>query len=144
MAGSQASHAAGDADAFAENMAMVFPDIAAARAAFRADRVVFGATGGGGVRSSDYYGWAAVSRRCVERTWGAVGLELVRWRPSGELFSQELAILVRTRVWPWQRGVRGIRHAVARQVVRVAALLPASTRAAVRRRIAPRSAPRSR
>ena len=135
VAGAQASRAAGNVDAFAENMAMVFPDIADAHAAFHADRVVFGATGGGGVRTSDYYGWAVASRRCIERTWGAAGLELVRWRPSGELFPQALAVLVRTRGRPWQPAVRGVRHAAARQAHRAGARLPAPVRAAVRRRI---------
>ncbi len=85
----------------------MFDDPAAARAEFRADRVVFGATGGGGVRTSDYYGWAVASRRAVERIWGDAGLELVRWRPSGELFQQALAVLVRTDDSPAARAVRG-------------------------------------
>lgn len=140
VAGAQALQAAGEADAFDQNMALIFPDVAGTRAAFRADRVVFDGAGGGGVRTSDYYGWAVASRRCVERIWGAAGLELVRWRPSDELISQSLAVLVRTRAWPGKQGLRSVRHTGARQAVRLKALLPPSARAAVRRRISRRSA----
>ncbi|MGY1807348.1 class I SAM-dependent methyltransferase [Blastococcus sp. SYSU D00669] len=133
VAGARAAVTAGDADPFAERMAEVFPDVDAARAAFAADRVVFGATGGGGVRTSDYYGWAAASRRCVERVWGDAGLQLVHWRPSGELFPQALAVLVRTGAPPWRRPLRRVRHVAARQAHRVGARLPFPARAVVRR-----------
>jgi hypothetical protein len=140
--GAQAAVARGDADDFARSMATVFADAAEARAGFRADRVQFGATGGGGVRTSDYYGWAAASRRCVERIWGNAGLELVRWRPSGELFPQALAVLVRTSDGPGSRVLRTARrearHAVARSLDGVRARVPAPVSAAVRRVRRPR------
>ncbi|MFD2090357.1 class I SAM-dependent methyltransferase [Blastococcus deserti] len=102
----------GAADDFAASMATVFADVPAARAGFRADRLQFGATGGGGVRTEDYYGWAAVPRRFVERVWGDNGMEVVRWRPSGELFSQGLVVLVRSGDDAAARAVRRARRAV--------------------------------
>jgi 2-polyprenyl-3-methyl-5-hydroxy-6-metoxy-1,4-benzoquinol methylase len=139
VAGAQSAQAAGSADAFAQSMAQVFPDVADARAAFHADRVVFGATGGGGVRTSDYYGWAVVSRRCVERTWGAAGMKLVRWRPSGELFPQALAVLVRTGPPSVQRAdrIRARGPAIARGVRRLVSRVRAAIRSALRRRTPP-------
>jgi SAM-dependent methyltransferase len=135
--GAQASVARGDADDFATSMATVLDDPARARAGFRADRLQFGATGGGGVRTSDYYGWAAASRRYVERVWGNAGLELVTWRPSGELFPQALAVLVRTGDGPAARslrkGRRGTRHAVERAFAGARARVPGPVAAAVRR-----------
>jgi SAM-dependent methyltransferase len=138
---SAAAVARGETDGFTASMATVFTDPAAARAGFRADRVQFGATGGGGVRTSDYYGWAAASRRSVERIWGDAALELVDWRPGGALFSQGLALLVRTDDGPVARRARRVRlrarHAGARTVdrarTRVAGRLRAVT-GAVRRR----------
>jgi SAM-dependent methyltransferase len=139
--GSQAAVARGGADGFTTSMATVFDDPRAARAGFRADRLQFGATGGGGVRTSDYYGWAVASRRFVERVWGDAGFELVRWRPSGELFPQALAVLVRTdggRASRWgRRARRQARHATARAVERTAgrvrARIPAPLVAGARR-----------
>lgn len=114
--------ARGDADGFAASMAPVFDDPRAARIGFRADLVQFGATGGGGVRTSDYYGWAVASRRCVELIWGDAGFDLVGWRASGELFPQALAVLVRTHDGPASRALRRARlrarHAAARAVER--------------------------
>jgi ubiquinone/menaquinone biosynthesis C-methylase UbiE len=95
VANAKAAVASGEADDFSKTMAPVFDDITATRAGFHADEIQFGATGGGGVRTSDYYGWAAASRHSVEKNWGAAGFELVRWRPSGELFPQALAVMVR-------------------------------------------------
>jgi SAM-dependent methyltransferase len=95
VAGAQEAVARGEADDFSASMADVFPDVAAARAGFHSDQVQFGATGGGGVRTSDYYGWAAASRGCVERIWGEAGMDLVRWEPAHQLFPQALAVLVR-------------------------------------------------
>ena len=139
--GSQAAVARGDANGFATSMATVFDDPAAARAGFRADRVQFGATGGGGVRTSDYYGWAAAPRRYVERVWGNAGLELVGWRPGGELISQAVALLVRTGDGPAARTVRRLRRdarhtverSVERSVHRVRDRVPAPVVAAARR-----------
>jgi SAM-dependent methyltransferase len=135
--GAQAEVARGDANDFASSMATVFDDPAAARAGFRADRVQFWATGGGGVRTSDYYGWAAASRRCVERIWGDAGLELFRWVPSGEVFPQALAVLVRAdggaAAHAARRARRTIRHALARAAGRVRTRLPQPVRDAARR-----------
>jgi len=95
IANAKAAVASGEADDFSKTMAPVFPDIEATRAGFHANEIQFGATGGGGVRTSDYYGWAATSRAAVEKNWGAAGFDVVAWRPSGELFPQHLVILVK-------------------------------------------------
>lgn len=137
VAGSQAGVAAGAAEDFARHMAQVFPDVAAARAGFRADELQFAATGGGGVRSSDYYGWAVASRRFVERTWGAAGLDVVCWRPSGELFSQALALMVKTERGQVGRAVRGralaAEHAAERFAGRMRDRVPEPARRVARR-----------
>jgi SAM-dependent methyltransferase len=131
VAGAKAAVASGEADDFSRTMAPVFPDIAATRAGFHANEIMFGATGGGGVRTSDYYGWAVASRQSVIDNWGAAGFELVRWRPSGELFPQALAVLVRRDDHPGPaslgRRVRSVggrgRRYVGRQLSRVGARL---------------------
>jgi SAM-dependent methyltransferase len=134
--GSAAAVARGETDGFTASIAGVFADPVAARAGFRADRVQFGATGGGGVRTSDYYGWAAVSRRSVERIWGDAGFELVDWRPSGDLFSQALALLVRTDDGPIAHTARSVRrrarHAATRSAERARARVAGRVRAVVR------------
>ena len=135
--GARAAVARGEGDGFSTSMASVIDDPAAARPGFRADRIQFWPTGGGGVRTDDYYCWAAASRRCVERVWGDAGLELASWRPSGELFSQSLAVLVRSdargagRVA--RRARRWARHTVARSVEGGRARLAAPARAVLRR-----------
>jgi SAM-dependent methyltransferase len=116
VAGAQGAVTAGTADDFAAQMATVFPDLPAARRGFHDDQVQFGATGGGGVRTSDYYGWAVASRRCVERTWAEAGFRLVRWWPSGELFPQAMAVLERTGRGPVARR-RLVLGMTARQLV---------------------------
>lgn len=132
VAGSQAAVAAGVADDFARSMAAVFDDVDAVRAGFHDDQVQFGATGGGGVRTDDYYGWAVASRRCVERLWGEAGLEVVRWWPSGTLCPQAVAVLVRPggrRAARWVRGARRrLRHRLARGRSRAARRLSRSFR----------------
>jgi SAM-dependent methyltransferase len=128
VAGCQAAVAEGTGDGFAASMAEVFTDVDAVRAGFRADRLQFAPTGGGGVRTSDFYGWAVASRRCVEQIWGAADLELVRWHASGELFSQAMAVMVRTGDGPAVRALRRarrtLRHRTARAVGRARAALP--------------------
>ncbi|TFV87772.1 class I SAM-dependent methyltransferase [Blastococcus sp. CT_GayMR16] len=140
--GSQAAVAGGDSDGFTASVAAVFPDVAAVRARFRADEVQFGATGGGGVRTRDYYGWAVASRRAVERIWGDAGLDLFCWRPTGEPISQALAVLVRTERRPvaqaGRRARRSLRHAVGRSGDRLRARVPRPVRAVVRRVRRPR------
>jgi SAM-dependent methyltransferase len=127
VASCQAAVARGGANDFEASMASVIDDPAAARAGFHADRVQFWPTGGGGVRTSDFYGWAAASRRCIERVWGDAGLELVRWVPTGELVSQGVAMLVRTddrlAARALRKARRDARHAVDRAVGRQRARL---------------------
>lgn len=112
--GAQRAVGAGTADAFSQQMATVFDDVAATRAGYRRGEVQFGATGGGGVRTSDYYGWAVASRRCVEQVWGAAGFRILAWHPTNELFPQALAVL--ERVTPARPGSRAWLGSRARAV----------------------------
>lgn len=127
----------GEVNGFTASMATVIDDPDTARAGYRADRLQFWPTGGGGVRTSDYYGWAAASRRCVERIWGDAGLEVARWVPTGELVSQAVAVLVRVDDGPVSRRVRRARrrarHGVDRVVHRQRARARRAVSGAVRR-----------
>jgi SAM-dependent methyltransferase len=143
VAGAQDAVRAGTADDFARQMATVFPDLPATRAGYRNDRLQFGATGGGGVRTSDYYGWAVASRACVVRTWAEAGFRLVRWWPSNELFPQAMAVLVRVEPGLEHRRLRAevaVRLAAEQRLTSAKRRLPTPLlRAArtVRRRIGP-------
>jgi hypothetical protein len=95
IAGAQAAVRAGNADPFAENLASTFIDLAAAQAGYNTGDVQFAGSGGGEVRTADYYGWAAAPSKYVERVWGAVGFRVVEWVPSGVLFPQALVFMVR-------------------------------------------------
>lgn len=95
VAGAQAAVAAGSADGFATSLATTFPDLGQARKAFEHGEIQFAGTGGGEVRTADYYGWAAAPRAYVQRVWGDAGFRLVDWVPSGVLFPQALAFLVK-------------------------------------------------
>jgi len=95
IAGAQAAVRAGNADPFAENLASTFIDLAAAQAGYNTGDVQFAGSGGGEVRTADYYGWAAAPSKYVERVWGAAGFRVVEWVPSGVLFPQALVFMVR-------------------------------------------------
>jgi hypothetical protein len=137
VAGSQEAVRAGTANEFSTHMASVFDDIEATRRGYAADEVQFGATGGGGVRTSDYYGWAVASHDCVVRTWGAAGFRLRAWHPVGELFPQALAVLERVAPvvaeppTPRERVVRGARRAVHPVAVGARRWLPDPARRAL-------------
>jgi hypothetical protein len=94
VANAQAAVAAGAEDGFSAGLATTFPDLERARAAFGRGQIQFAGTGGGEVRTEDYYGWAAAPRKYIERVWGRAGFRLVEWVPSGVLFQQALAFLV--------------------------------------------------
>lgn len=96
VGGAQAAVAAGNADEFAKNLAEVFPDLAAAQAGFDAGEIQYTGSGGGEVRTGDYYGWTASPTQYVEKVWGAAGFRIVEWIPSGVLFPQALVFMVRT------------------------------------------------
>lgn len=95
IAGAQAAVKSGVADAFAQSLAGTFSDVAAAQAGYNAGEIQFAGSGGGEVRTSDYYGWAAAPSKYVERVWGAAGFRVVEWVPSGVLFPQALVFMVR-------------------------------------------------
>ena len=68
LARSRAARAAGDTSPFTTAMADLFPDLDAARAAFDRGAPAYAGSGGGGVRTGDYYGWAATpSHSCAKR-----------------------------------------------------------------------------
>jgi hypothetical protein len=51
---------AGSADAFAQSLSQCFPDLDDARRRYGAGEPAYAGLGGGGVRTGDYYGWAAI------------------------------------------------------------------------------------
>jgi hypothetical protein len=98
--GSVGAAATGDTNVVANSLASAFPDLPADIAEFEQGGIVFSGTGGGGVRTNDFYGWAAASKPYVERTWGAAGFDIVQWVPSGVLFEQAaVALRRRTRAF---------------------------------------------
>lgn len=98
VAGAQAAVAAGGADKFTTNLAQVVPDAISSRDAVRRGEFVY--AGGGadddGPRKRSFYSWAVAPRPWVEMVWGAAGFRLESWVPTGELFDQAMAVLVRT------------------------------------------------
>lgn len=100
IAGAQAAVAAGEADGFATSLASTFDDLPAAQAAFKAGQIQYASSGGGEMRTGDYYGWAAAPTQYVERIWGAAGFRIVEWVPSGVLFPQALVFMVRGATGP--------------------------------------------
>lgn len=100
----------GDATPAASSLAGAFPDLAAAVSAFDQGGIVYAGTGGEGVRTGDFYGWAAASKQHIEDTWGAAGFDIVQWVPSGVLFQQAaVALRRRPRVVPsatWRDALR--------------------------------------
>ncbi|MFB2598060.1 class I SAM-dependent methyltransferase [Herbiconiux sp. P17] len=97
VAGAQAAVAAGEADRFATNLAQVVPDATASAKAAQHGEFVF--AGGGadddGPRARSFYAWAVAPRSWVEKVWGEAGFSLESWVPTGELFDQAMAVLVR-------------------------------------------------
>jgi hypothetical protein len=85
----------GDDDPFGIALAACFRDIVDAQRRYERGEHVFAAVGGGGVRSADYYGWAAAPPGYVEKAWGSAGFDIVEWVPSGILFPQAMVALVK-------------------------------------------------
>jgi hypothetical protein len=92
---SRAALASGDTAPFTAALANLFPDLDAARASFDRGEPVYAGTGGGGVRTGDYYGWAATPVGFMQRTWDKAGFDIVEWAPSGTLFPQAMVGLRR-------------------------------------------------
>jgi hypothetical protein len=86
---------AGSADSFAQSLATCFADLDGARKGYAAGQPAYAGTGGGGVRTGDYYGWAAIPEGFIKRVWGQAGFDIVKWVPSGTLFQQAMVGLVR-------------------------------------------------
>lgn len=105
IAGAQAAVKAGEADAFAQSLATTFADLPAAQAGYNNGEIQYASSGGGEMRTEDYYGWAAAPTQYVERIWGAAGFRIVEWVPSGVLFPQALVFLVRGEGGPMRRAV---------------------------------------
>lgn len=82
--------AKGPAEPFDDQLAALFEDIAATRAEFTHGTPVYAGVGGGGVRSGDFYGWAAIPEQHVRTVWGNEGFDIVEWVPSGVLFEQAM------------------------------------------------------
>lgn len=91
----QEAVARGEDDPFTVAFAGCLPDATEARRRYESGEPVYAAVGGGGVRSADFYGWAAVPREFIERTWGNAGFDIVEWVPSGTLFPQAMVGLAK-------------------------------------------------
>jgi hypothetical protein len=85
----------GSIDPFAESLASCFPDINEARRSYQRGEAVFCATGGGGVRSAEFYGWTAAPPDFVKAAWTSGGMRIVEWVPSGTLFPQAMVGLMK-------------------------------------------------
>ena len=82
--------AEGDTTTFSSALATLFPNLEDARARFDRGEPVYAGSGGGGVRTGDYYGWAAIPVEFTRRVWDAAGFDIVEWVPSGVLFEQAM------------------------------------------------------
>ncbi|MDP9094098.1 MAG: class I SAM-dependent methyltransferase [Actinomycetota bacterium] len=111
VADAQTAVKAGGANDFSASLAATFPDPELARRGYKAGEIQFAGTGGGEVRTGDYYGWAACPPKYIERVWGRTGLRIVEWVPSGVLFPQALVFLVADR--GSRAGRSGVRRAAA-------------------------------
>lgn len=124
VAGAQAAVKAGEADAFATELAKTFDDAKAAQSAYAAGEIQYSGIGGGEVRTGDYYGWAAAPPEYIQRVWGAAGFRMVEWIPSGTLFPQALVFMLRTNERPIVHvkvntsAIRPVATRVARGVAR--------------------------
>lgn len=95
VADGQEAVRAGTADVFQTRMAGFFDDISATRQMFDDGDVAYAPIGGGGVRTPDFYGWAAVPVPYVQRVWGDAGFDVLEWVPSHHLFPQAMICLRR-------------------------------------------------
>jgi SAM-dependent methyltransferase len=94
--GAQRAVRAGEATEFAQSLATTFEDVEAAYAGYQAGQIQYAGTGGGDMRTGDYYGWAAAPKAYIHRAWGDAGLQVVEWVPSGVLFPQAMVFMVRS------------------------------------------------
>ena len=85
----------GEDDPFTVALAGCLPDALEAQRQYESGEPVYAGVGGGGVRSADFYGWAAVPPAFMEQTWGDAGFDIVEWVPSGTLFPQAMVALVK-------------------------------------------------
>ena len=90
--------AEGDTTTFLYALATLFPNLEDTHARFDRGEPVYAGSGGGGVRSGDYYGWAAIPAEFMRRVWDAAGFDMVEWVPSGVLFAQAMVGLRRRDV----------------------------------------------
>jgi hypothetical protein len=91
----QEAVAGGSTDEFALSLSRCFPDLDEARRRYDAGEPAYAGVGGGGVRTGDYYGWAAIPKQFIKRVWGQAGFDVAEWVPSGRLFPQAMVGLER-------------------------------------------------
>ncbi|MFN2518003.1 MAG: trans-aconitate 2-methyltransferase [Jatrophihabitantaceae bacterium] len=95
VAGAQAAVRSGSADAFATDLATTFADLEAAQSGYADGEIQYAGSGGGEIRTGDYYGWAVAPPGYIERVWGTAGFRIVEWVPAETLFPQALVFLIR-------------------------------------------------
>ena len=93
--GAQEAVRSGEATEFAQSLATTFDDVDAAHAGYRSGEIQYAGSGGGDMRTGDFYGWAAVPQDYIHRHWGGAGLQVVEWVRSGVLFPQAMVFMVR-------------------------------------------------
>jgi SAM-dependent methyltransferase len=93
--GAQKAVQSGQGDDFSRSFSTLVEDVDAAQRIYDGGGFVYAGSGGGGVLSGDFYGWAAASPDFVTRTWGDAGFDVVKWVPSQVLFDQALVVLRR-------------------------------------------------
>jgi SAM-dependent methyltransferase len=107
--GAQQAVRAGEATEFAQSLATTFDDVDAAYAGYLAGQIQYAGSGGGDMRTGDYYGWAAAPQAYVHKVWGGGGFRVVEWVRSGVLFPQAMVFMVRG-----DNPVRSVRHTAQR------------------------------
>lgn len=130
--GAQKGVADGSADEFSSGLATVFADVDGAERAYESGEAQFAGTGGGEVRTGDFYGWAIAPPAYVQRVWGAAGFRIVEWVRSGVIVPQALVMMIREAddVVPDRKPVRVSAQVVSQESLlgRVRRLLGAARR----------------
>jgi SAM-dependent methyltransferase len=100
VSNAQAAVRDGGGKGFSQNLAVTFPDLESARQGYDSGEIQYAASGGGGVRTDDYYGWAVAPAAYIERAWSRAGFRVVEWVPTGVVLSQALVFMVRSKTTP--------------------------------------------
>ncbi len=121
VAAAKEAFANGDRGIWTVDLANMFHDVAAAREEYKTTGIVYSPRTEDGIRTEDYYGWAAASKAYVNRVWGAQGFEIVAWIPPAEPIGQVVVALrkqprvPRTHSFESRKIARAISHRLRRK-----------------------------